>query len=1449
MSENDNKTNPTGGDDVSQTSGNIQDLYDPSNSAEDFASTSGPKTTNVPDNTAEPTSAPAENQTTNSTAREGTTQEKAASIANRSTASLPQQAYPNENVDGGPQRSIASQIDNYRAWFPPASALADDIAAPFRQTEGERKGLQRRVHTEVPIIGAGAEAISPLDLNHGPGVGAAKPELHKEESRKRHQDSSPEDTGLILGQEDMGLVKVSDLISQTIPKIGLDSNLRPLPPIPHAPEATIPATQPNFTAAPRRTSNLPRISIDTLNTATTDDRDTLPSALARRPDLVSASLPVSPTTPISASGALTPREVARRERNVRSRWHIPDDESDEEKSAPADAADSPASLQAQGQSQAAEETQGTQKSQEHLTEDPLPSLAEAQSTITIQTPIPTRPVKFKLWRSPEYAPEPLRSNPTYPPISLPQQQYQTLSSQTATPTQSHQPFRSISAPQAYNVEPPRVGTGFDHHRVRAPAPGTPWRTHLFIAPQVLLGGTAEHARIIEAYNAAFDATSEATQTFLSTRYRYPDYTRDEAARRRKLDFEAATGESMSDDAYYALFDLETANDGMISALLEWMQGRTWVKVPFVNRILHQVCRLMFTSAQEEARLRLRFQRDCYTLQDEIDAADENTKMERMRDSWQRMDAAVKRQYNFVTANSDDFRAPPEVRHNCNLDARHWDPLSHRFTSLLRNRQDIEDTIGRQGEVLKEDLGQLGLVYDELEKNSRDTTDYMRKRKEKAVDPELFQSTNQRVLDYARFLNEEVNVEEEVRRATTAKFLEAATRRLQLRDRYALTMDQVAEDLPEPSVPVFLSPQMLDSQEIRPVPHDPMLVPSDRPQAGGSENRSPENFVAPGSVDPSQVPAHPPASPFPMRAGQHAPEPRPNFSNPWQEVELMRPRGSCTRCQMLERELQAKQKDLDESRRVNRAQSAEVEKLKETIKSIQDKDTETAFEHIDDYQQIVRTDLRQALQFILSMLEMHGRRAYDQANVLETSLHFWQTGGSLENVLTELQPLARFVRRLANTVYDIGSQISNQLEQVDCKKEDRLRFLDENARQRRLIQSLEAQIDSLTTQTQQGLEAHANKELELARTIQQQMQAESDRLKEQIQDCQKQLEDLRSETEKRDMDALQTADNSIQDLNDRLKRKEVELGELEAQNRALEERLATTTEKVEALGKAKEERDEQVRNLEKHVKDLQIQLEAKAEAAKWSWKPRPQAGDPNSESQHSDRISQLRTELMEELDRAGSRPYQRFDTEARKVLPGLARGILWPKKSAAANQAPDQGVKVFWRLAAFSRMRGEVVAALERRDFEEASERLNRLQAWNTEMGPWQTEAQTTEVLRTMNFLRSYANLELGKIEGFGAASSERLQVARAFFDEAVSSGDTETHTSWDSLKEHMRYRLDSGEGEPMCECEYKPRICPKHQRGGGARYHNFMEADDPQQAEIELTQDAYNSLREHAQAL
>ncbi|KAK1589638.1 LOW QUALITY PROTEIN: uncharacterized protein LY79DRAFT_590931 [Colletotrichum navitas] len=1196
MPGNDGKANPANREEVHNPGGNDRDRPITFDVAKHGASASGSEHAKVADNTAEPALETGGNQSGPSTTDEATAQEKDASMNDRDTTALPRQAHSDEDADAGPRRTLAVDTEDPRAWFPSAGAeavrpaLPDDTVPSSRLTGTEIDGSQR--------AGGGPR----------PGNPAA---------------SSPEDTAFILGEENKGLTKVSDLISHAAPVPGFEANPRPLPP-------------PDLAVARRGTGVFSRGVA-----SPTDDRGLLPSLMAKRS-----------ATPLSASGHWNPRETGRHEGRESSRWNIPRGESEEGAFASMHGSDVPAPLRVPGR-----KTQNTQGNRGFPNENPSPGQDEAQPANIIHTPIPIRPVQFDVLGSP-----PLAS-------SSPLQQSQTSSQGTVTPNQGR--FR------AYKLEPPRHGHGFDHRRARAPEPGTSARTHLFVAPQLL--SNAEHACIIKAYNVAFDATSDATKTLLSKRHRYPGYTRD----RRKLEFEA----SMNDDAYYSLFDLETSNDGMLSALLEWMQGRTWIKVPFVNRIIHQ----------EEARLRLRFQRDCDLFRYEADAADENIMLERMRNSWQRMDTG----HLFAKANAAGFRAPNDVERNCDRDADRWNPLSHSI------RNDIENTIRSRGKVMEEDL-------DQLERINKETSNYMAARNLTAKDPGLFHSTNRRCID------EDVNAEEH-----------AAALRMRSRGWHGSAMDLNAEDLPEPSIPVFLSPEMASSLRMG-------TVPPGSPQAGGLGDSGPSPTSS----------ATGPSSPSQSRPGADS---RPNFTNPWEE--------------MLERELETKQKQIDECRREKRFQSD-----KGIVRAINDKDMQAAFKNMDGYQNM----LREALQFIVSMLEVEGQRAHDQTSA---SLRSWQAGASRENVVTELEPTARTVKRLATSIL---SQITNQLE----KKEVRMQLLEENDSQRRSLERLRKEMEDK--------EAIAT---EAAKTIQQQVQEEK-----QIRECQSQLKDLRKEHEERDTDDPPTADSSIQDLKDQLKRKE-------AENQALEEQLATTMEKIEALSKAKEQRDEQVKNLEEHLK-------ARAETAKWSWWPRRQTSDSNFENQHSDRISQLRTE-------AGSKPYRKIDTERRGLLPSLAQSL------SAAKQEPYEDSTVFWRLAAFSRRRGET-----RGDLAEASERLDSLQAWNAEMGSWKTEAQSVEVLRSINFLRS-------KTEGFGASSSQRLEAARKLFNQTASLGGTGGQMSWDSLKKYLGYRLDQ---KPVCECAYKQ-----------PRYHNFMEEEeedgDAQEADIELTQEAYSSLQCHALAL
>ncbi|KAK2021014.1 hypothetical protein LX32DRAFT_632285 [Colletotrichum zoysiae] len=1379
MPGNDGKPSPVDREDVDIPGDNDQDRPTPSDAADHGASAPGSEQENVSGDIANPPAETGGKQNTPSTTDEATAQEKDASAKDRDATPLPRQARPDEDEDADAEPRSTSAVQTGDPRWFP-SAGAEALPSALSD---DTASSSRQTGTEMRDSEGREHADIPAPREGGPRPGDPAA-------------SSPGDTAFTLGEEDEGLKNVSNLVSHAVPGPGFEANPRPLPPIPQAHGAAIP--------------ELPA----------TDDHDLLPSLMAR-----------GSATPFSASGLASSRETGRYAERESSGWNIPDGRLEEGVPASMLGTDVPASLTVPGPGRAPEETQGGLPS-----ENPSPGQVESQPNIVIHTPIPTRPMEFAILRSTACAPESLASNPPYPTTPPFRQQSRASSQGTATPTQDR--FR------AYKLEPPRQGRGFDHRRIRAPDPGTSARTHLFVTPQLLR--TAEQERIIKAYNMAFDVTLDSAKTLLSKLHRYPGHTRDIAAQLRKLEFEAATGESMSEEEYYALFDLETSNDGMLSGLLEWMQGRNWIKVPFVNRIIHQVCRLMFTSAEEEARLRLRSQRDCDLLRRKLEAAEENAAMERAQNSWQRMDAAVRTQHLFAKANADGFRQPNDVERNCDRDAGIWDPLSLRFTSLLRARDDVEDGIEkRQGQIFDEDLNKLESIYRDLATLNKRTSDFMSVRNQKAEDPQLFKSNNRGTMEFLRFLSKDINDEERVRQSVTAKFLDIASCRMQSRGRRGFMLGQGVEDLPEPSIPAFLSPEMLSSESMSPLPQDP--VPEGGPGSSGpassqSSYKSPASSAASPS-SPSQGLAYPPTDSYHTQANQPGADLGPDVTELSKKAQLMRPRGSCTRCQMLEKALEVGQKQIGECRRENQAQSNEVERLQQIIRAIDDKDMQAAFKHMDGYQDMVRADLRQALQFVLLVLGMEGQRARDETKALEASLQVWQGGKSMDNVVAELKPMARSVRQLATAVSDVVSRLTGQLEKVDSEKEVRLQLLNENDSQRRSLERLRKEM--------KDMEANAT---EAAKTIELQMQEESDRLKDQIRKCESEIKVLRKEHEEREKDAPQTADSSIQDLKDQLEKKETELSKLKAEKKGLEEQLKVTRDKLEALSKATEKKDEQVKDLEKHIKHLLIQLKAQDDAAKWYWGPHRQKNDANFENQDGDKIVHLRTELFKELGKSDSKPHQKFNTDIREWMPSLIRGVIWPKNTSAAKQAHDEDSKMFWRVAAFSRMRGEAVAALKRGDLEDASERLESLQVWNTKMGPWESEAQKAEVLRSINFLSSYVNLELRKAEGFSKGSSEKLMTARQFFSQGLHFPETDGHRSWAFMRNHLDCQLGrSGEEKPVCECEYKQRICAKHKRGG-AKYHNFMEMEEEEEEEdgdaqepvIELTQEAYRSLRNHA---
>ncbi|KAG7055523.1 hypothetical protein JMJ77_0007978 [Colletotrichum scovillei] len=1372
------------------------------------------------------------------------------------------------------------------------SALDDDIASPAQEKPPETpkdESRQTRNTSLAPIV-PNPDIVSPLDLTSSapraqfqPSTStpiASRPPSKKSESvdegskddgsgpnRKvsEETDAAAADSGRFHQHPSpktaLGAVSNRPLYSLSIEE-ALDSQSmsavlgRANKPSPQGPLSTETGSRNNVTGNSKGDDE------------GDDDSYILPSAaLQEAKTLVSGSAnsespSPAPVRPLTPRGLVAARERAKREKERNGTQQV----TDERPPYPEDPMEFPAPRRCRPESSQTVTSPGDSHARNRDVSPVSP---------IIHTPTPTRPGDI---------PGFMRSNePVSPSTPIQnQRQHGSRSSSTDTivqpPPPVHNPQRRRLLPAglgAYNNEPDRSGAGFTLRRVKVPPPGAPTRTHIFIRPQPLPGGEEERRRIIQVWNDTFATMPPEFQTMLSSRLRYPLYTRDVAARLRKEEFEKATGESMSSDDYYALFDLETSNDGMISALLEWMQGRTWVKVPFVNRIIHQLCRLMYTSAQEEARLRLTYRQDMDAVMEKLDEVEVKCAAERMQMAWEQLDGSLRRQHKFIqqtlTRNGDHWGHIPGVvvMSGCSRDARRWETFLETARVLAldhRNTEEIiENRINDSGEILQRDLEQLNGVLRDMAKNSREVNEYVGARHQGDQVQRMFQIDNKDLVDSLRILDDQVKRNNDERRSAVMAFTKIATQRLEVRQRYASSLDYAAQHARESTTlaPGF-QPQpptgIFGNHPLRSAPNEMRLsvpvasIPSEAPafdttsQQETPPPRDGVRFVL--SPRGSQV--------VEFMDTTVAPEPSPVFTDPftktWENLDPAAARPECLRCPTLEREISARLAEIKDYCRILKYRLDEKLKLESALEAVSERKIREAMEALHNYKMLLdRPEVPESLQCIVDLLEMHGKRVFDQVGLLNMSLQLGQAGDSTDKMLAETRTTIRSVKRLADAILELKSQMALYLEKPFPKTGNQSgsgeKEAPENEKQTRLIKSLQRQVQELSERTKRTLEQQATEKLELARRVESCMKEERDRLKEQVRTFQSKLEDMQTEAQERDSNAEQTVSDRLRELNRERETQETELRNLEAQNNALEEQRQKTTDKLAALETAKQESENELAKLARQTQELQIKLQAKSEALKWtSYMTVPRAvDDAGSDAQHSDRASQLRTELMSALSKARSESYRIFgDQQTRKTLPDIIQNVLWP--DTKAKEGINADVPNFWRLADFVRRRKEIIAALGQRDSHSLQRAFNLLEVlheWNSNLGAWQTEAQTAEVWRSINLLRSYANLELGKIEGLEANASERRKIAGALFEQATASEDAgEIKKPWSSLQNSLEVQLnEKADDAPACDCKFKPRLCPKHQTGGGLMFHNFMESDGSRPAEIELTQEASEVLQ------
>ncbi|KAK1728803.1 uncharacterized protein BDZ83DRAFT_648459 [Colletotrichum acutatum] len=1334
------------------------------------------------------------------------------------------------------------------------SALDENIASPAQEKplEVSKDGSRQTRNTSLAAIIPDSDIVSPLDLT--PSVphtqfqpstqsptATRPPKKYSEsvgegsqddESSPSHKVSEKTDATTADPEPELEAVSKRPLYSLSI-EVALDSQ---------SVSAVLGKANGLSPQRPRPIETAPRDNVTghgKNKDEGADNHHILPSAVLQEAEPLTSgsasSESPSPTSvrPLTPRGLVAARERAKRERERNSTQQV----MDERLPYPEDSMEFPAPRRCRPESSQTVTSPGKTQARDRDVSPVSP---------IIHTPTPTRPGDI---------PGFMRSNEPVSPSTPIQNQrlHGSRSSSTDTVVQPPPPVHNTQRRRplpagigAYNNEPDRSGPGFTLRRIKVPPPGALTRTHIFIRPQPLPGGEEERRMIIQAWNDTFATMPPEFQTMLSSRLRYPRYTRDVAARLRKEEFEKATGESMSSDDYYALFDLETSNDGMISALLEWMQGRTWVKVPFVNRIIHQLCRLMYTSAQEEARLRLTYRQDMDAVMEKLDEVETLT---RNGDHWGHIPGVV-------------------VMSGCSRDARRWEAFLETARVLALDHQKTEETIENRindsGEILQQDLEQLSGILRDMAKNSREVNEYVGARHQGDQVQRMFQIDNKDLVDSLRILDDQVNRDNEERRSAVMAFTKIATQRLEVRQRYASSLDYAAQHAREPTMlaPGF-QPQppseRLGNHPLRSAPNEMRLsvpvasIPSEAPAfATTSRQETPPprdgvRFVL--SPRGSQV--------VEFMDTTVPPEPSPVFTDPfsktWNNLDLAAARPECLRCPTLEREISARLAEIKDYCRILKYRLDEKLKLESALEAVSFREIRAAMEAIHNYKKLMdRPEVPESLQCIVDLLEMHGKRVSDQVGLLNMSLQLGQTGDSTDKMLAETRTTIRSVKRLADAILELKSQMALYLEKPFPKVGDQSgsgeNEAPENEKQTRLIKSLQRQVQELSERTKRTLEQQATEKLELARRVESCMKEERDRLREQVRTFQSKL-DMQAEAQERDSNTEQTVSDRLRELNRERETQETELRNLEAQNNALEEQRLKTTEKLAALETAKEESQSELAELARQTQELQIKLQAKSEALKWtSYMTVPRAvDDASSDAQQGNRASQLRTELISALGKARSDSYRIFgDQQTRKALPDIIQSVLWP--NTKAKEGINADVPNFWRLAEFVRRRKEIIAALGQRDSHSLQRAFNLLEVlheWNSDLGAWQTEAQSAEVWRSINLLRSYTNLELGKVEGLEANASERRKVAGALLEQAAASEDAEEiKKPWSSLQNSLEVQLNgSADDAPACDCKFKPRLCPKHQSNGGLMFHNFMESDGSRPAEIELTQEASEVLQ------
>ncbi|KAH0426181.1 hypothetical protein CcaCcLH18_10509 [Colletotrichum camelliae] len=977
--------------------------------------------------------------------------------------------------------------------------------------------------------------------------------------------------------------------------------------------------------------------------------------------------------------------------------------------------------------------------------------------------------------------------------------------------------------KAFKTEPPREGPGFDGQPAPEPVSEAPNRPYVWIHAQRLPDD--EPQKTIETYNELFSLNQESRQSLLPRAHRYPDYGRDDEAARRKAEFERQTGESMSDADYYSLFDQTTATDGMISSLMEFMEGREYVKAPYVNRIIHQLLRMMYQSAREESRLRDSRKRECDLLKRKLEdcekrcggkikkvsldtAGDREKTLRLIKEMWDRMDGVMEKEEECIRDHNHKWRNREETLRRNDTSFREWRALDERHRSLRDERQHLENLIASRSDYHIEDLGQLKDVDDRLQRLRRKFSTWLEYRTNMLIDwvGPIGNDDVDGSIAKLRDIHSELRREVALLNRELDALKRIADFQREAREVQARSMIDVTADSRQPTLPQV-------STDGSP--------PEDSQPRSCSGCRSRDDQI-------------------------------------WEKDRMLKEQTKLLKLGVYTKSATEKQRD----------------KLREALEQVYSDRIQTAVNTIGSYRTLVIDEMEWEMDYLNRLLHAQVGRTKEQADLFRGTVDSLRDKDPANPVLQELENMHNSVQRLADTTEATQRSFGQQLDRMVSNRATHLNQAtqpDEEDQPARdgLVTSLRSQVEELTRRVRKMSERNAHENLKVVDKVRQDMERQISDLQDRIGRYKTDLQQQRKEVEA-DLDSTLFRD---QLSTSQLFAKEAELRDGETECRRIEGTARKLQTELDNLKAAYDGIEKLKRDLEGKVLGLEIRLEERNETDRWSlWDGTDieVTGNGDPESRRQGNINKLQRDLvaaiaksMNEGEKNTKKGSRSASAKFTKLVESAVRKLDKKKADEASTTSSihetEKKIEAVWRMVDFQRRRAEVVSLIRSSRAQQAKDRLGELlRSIEHYKDYWPEKQHEYEAFRSMHYLQAYVNMALATMqvrmgEEYSTIARESMETARGEFliaERYVAKLKERPGAdgAWQAMGRYLHIETQrSVEELQQCDCKFKTRPCRQHSRDGSAAYYDFMQAPDDQ-AQMELPRSVQSTLEPYGRS-